>query len=100
MIGSRCHNRNHKDHDEDHDDDDDDQQEHYHDNHDVQWSCLQSIVRHSEADRWQILSIVGSPPTLHCVTGITSTSYPHYNAICSRSGLGRSGGVGEGLVVG
>ena len=35
--------------DEDHDDDD--RQEHYHDNHDVQWSCLQSIVRPSEADR-------------------------------------------------
>ena len=57
MIWSRCHNC-HKDHDEYHDedhdeehDDDDDQQEHYHDNHDVQWSCLQSIVRHSEADR-------------------------------------------------
>ena len=77
MIWSRCHNCNHKDHDEDHDEehgvehDDDDQQEHYHDNHDVQWSCLQSIVRHSEADRWEILSIVGQ------ATNIT-LRYKHY----------------------
>ena len=74
MIWSRCHNCNHKDHDVEHaveHDDDDDQQEHYHDNHDVQWSCLQSIVRHSEADRWEILSIVGSPPNI-------TLRYRHY----------------------
>ena len=31
--------------------------------------------------------------TLHCVTGITSAS-PHYNVICSRSGLGLGGARG------
>ena len=84
---------NHNDHDEDQDEPADDHhhlhhQQHYHDNHDVQQSCLQSIVRHSEADGWPIVSIVGQAPTLHCVTGITRAGCPHYNAICSRSGLG------------
>ena len=39
----------------------------------------------------------GKPPTLHCVTSITG-AYPHYNAICSPSGLPDHGG-GRGTTV-
>ena len=71
-IQSRHHNHNHNDHEEDHGEPDDDDHDHHdHDNHDVQWSCLHSIVRHSEADRWEILSIVGQ------ATNIT-LRYKHY----------------------